>query len=142
MKKTLIFAVLLVIGVMLSNKVAGFCKWVDENDVTHISETCPEDVDSTEIDIQVPPSQAQVEEASKRSRRLTETAKAQEDSKAAEQAYFLPRHTPAEINMMEKQRQQSQCDAWKAELAEMERVRAWHEKQIDLKKLLLDNKCK
>ena len=81
MKKPLMFAVLLVFGMLLSSNVAGFCKWVDENDVTHISETCPEDVESTEIDLQPPPSQAQIEEATKQSKQLTETAKAQKGSR-------------------------------------------------------------
>lgn len=42
------------------------CKWVDEEGCVHYAETCPEGVESTEVEIQPPPSQAQVEEAAKR----------------------------------------------------------------------------
>ncbi len=59
--------------------VAEFCKWVDENGVVHYAETCPEDVDSTEIETQAPPSQAQVEEAKRRLEQLQDERQARRE---------------------------------------------------------------
>lgn len=52
---------------------ARFCKWVDENGVTHYAENCPEDVISEAVEIQPPPTREQVEEAATRSKSLTES---------------------------------------------------------------------
>ncbi len=135
--------VFFMMGFMFSGPVvAEFCMWVDENGVAHYAETCPEDVESTEIDIQPPPSPAQVEAAIKMSKRSAETSKAQKEITSAEQPVFIPRHTQAEIEKMEKEQQEKQCEIWQSELAELERIREWHEKQIDVKKLLNDNKCR
>jgi len=49
---------------------AKICKWVDENGVTHYAEKCPEQVDSTEVNIHAPPSNKQVEAARQRSQTL------------------------------------------------------------------------
>jgi len=49
---------------------AKICKWVDENGVTHYAEKCPEQVDSTEVNIHAPPSNKQVEDARQRSQAL------------------------------------------------------------------------
>jgi hypothetical protein len=49
---------------------AKICKWVDENGVTHYAEKCPEQVDSTEVNIHAPPSNNQVEDARQRSQAL------------------------------------------------------------------------
>jgi hypothetical protein len=46
---------------------AEMCKWVDEDGCVHYAETCPEGVESTEVEIQASPSPAQVDEAIKRS---------------------------------------------------------------------------
>ena len=46
---------------------AEMCKWVDEDGCVHYAETCPEGVENTEVEIQAPPSPAQVDEAIKRS---------------------------------------------------------------------------
>ncbi|MDH3903893.1 MAG: DUF4124 domain-containing protein [Xanthomonadales bacterium] len=43
------------------------CKWVDENGTIHYAEKCPEAVDSVKVEIQPPPSQAQMAEAERRS---------------------------------------------------------------------------
>jgi len=42
---------------------AEMCKWVDENGTVHYAESCPEKVESVEVEIQPPPSQTQVAEA-------------------------------------------------------------------------------
>jgi hypothetical protein len=44
---------------------AEMCKWVDENGCVHYSETCPEGIKSSNVEIQPPPSRMQVEEANK-----------------------------------------------------------------------------
>ena len=142
MMKFLKFVVLLILLAYSGRGSTEFCKWEDENGVIHYAETCPEDVESIKVDTQPPPSQTQVEDAKKRSLQLTETGQAREKPKAEEQLVLRPRHTPSEIKKMEQERQKNQCDNWQLELAELERVRAWHEKQIDLKKLLHDNKCR
>lgn len=60
---------------------AGMCKWVDENGCVHYAETCPEGVNSTEVQIQAPPSQEQVAEADKQSSSWKEIKKERESSK-------------------------------------------------------------
>ena len=69
--------------------VAEFCKWVDENGTVHYAETCPEEVDSTEIGTQAQPTQAQVEEAIRRSEQSMEIRKTQKEKASA--ARSIPR---------------------------------------------------
>lgn len=45
---------------------AEMCKWVDEDGCVHYAEVCPEGVESTKVELQAPPSPAQVDEAAKR----------------------------------------------------------------------------
>ncbi len=59
---------------------AEMCKWVDEDGCVHYAETCPEGVESTEVEIQPPPSQAQLEEASKRSADVQLQQRGQEET--------------------------------------------------------------
>jgi hypothetical protein len=42
----------------------NLCKWVDEDGATHYAESCPEGVNSHEVEIQAPPGRAQADEAS------------------------------------------------------------------------------
>lgn len=49
---------------------ASFCKWVDEQGVTHYAEKCPKSVDAKPVKIQPPPSEQQVEAARMRSEAL------------------------------------------------------------------------
>ena len=128
--------------VLASQGSADYCKWVDENGVAHYAETCPEEVVSTEIELQTPPTQEQVVEAMSRSAQSAEKRKTDKEKAIEEQPVFRPRYSGAEIKKMEKERQEKQCEAWRTELAELERKRAWHEIQIDLKKLLNENNCK
>jgi len=76
-----IFGVLALVIVDVAN--AKMCKWVDENGCVHYAETCPEGVDSIEVQIQPPPSQKQVAEADKQSARLKEIKKERESSKSS-----------------------------------------------------------
>lgn len=73
--------VLLMLIVFSSADVAAFCKWVDESGAVHYAETCPEDVDSTEIETQAPPPQERVEEAVRRFEQLQEKRKVQREFK-------------------------------------------------------------
>jgi len=50
---------------LASQDSSGFCKWVDKEGVTHYAETCPEDVDSTEVVLPDPPTQEQTRETSR-----------------------------------------------------------------------------
>ena len=134
--------VILMLLVFFVPSVAGFCKWVDENGATHYAETCPEDVESSEVETHATPIQEQVDEAKIRSQQSQEKTKVQKETTVVNQPVFRPRHTPAEIRKMENERQEIQCVSWRAELARLEQRREWHEIQIDLKKLLNDNKCK
>jgi hypothetical protein len=43
------------------------CKWIDEHGTVHYAESCPDDVNSITVEVQPPPSQAQVAEAERRS---------------------------------------------------------------------------
>ena len=74
-------AVLLMFIVFSGPSVAEFCKWVDESGAVHYAETCPEDIDSTEIETQALPSQEQVEEAIRRFEQLQEKRKVQREVK-------------------------------------------------------------
>lgn len=60
-----LFGVLTIVAVDVVN--ADMCRWVDEDGCVHYAETCPENVESTIVEIQAPPSPAQVDEANKRS---------------------------------------------------------------------------
>ncbi len=79
-------AVLLMFVVFSSPGIAEICKWVDENGVVHYAETCPEDIDSTEIEIQAPPSQAQVEEAVRRLEQMQEKISKRKEAELQEEA--------------------------------------------------------
>lgn len=46
--------------------IADICKWVDEHGVTHYAEDCPEDAEAERIEIEPPPSEAQVSAAKDR----------------------------------------------------------------------------
>jgi len=74
-------AVLLIFIVFSGPGVAAFCKWVDESGAVHYAETCPEDVDSTEIETQALPSQEQVEDAIRGLEQLQEKRKVQREFK-------------------------------------------------------------
>ena len=52
-------------GIVMDVAHAEMCKWVDENGTVNYAESCPEDVGSVKVEIQPPPSQAQVTEAEK-----------------------------------------------------------------------------
>lgn len=77
--------VLLMLVVFSGPGVAGFCKWVDENGVVHYAETCPDDVDGTEIDTQAPPSLERVEQAVRSSEKLLEQVKTSKENRSAAQ---------------------------------------------------------
>ena len=77
--------VLLMLVVFSGPGVAGFCKWVDENGVVHYAETCPDDVDGTEIDTQAPPSHERVEQAVRSSEQLLEQVKTSKENRSAAQ---------------------------------------------------------
>ena len=62
------------------------CKWVDENGVVHYAETCPDDVDSTEIHTQAPPSHERVEQAVRSSEQLLEQVKTSKENHSAAQS--------------------------------------------------------
>lgn len=49
-----------------TNSKAEICKWVDEDGSVHFAQTCPEDVQSTEVEIQPPPLPSQIDAASSR----------------------------------------------------------------------------
>lgn len=53
--------------VVVDTASADLCKWVDEYGTVHYAESCPGDVNSVAVELQPPPSQAQVAEAEKRS---------------------------------------------------------------------------
>jgi hypothetical protein len=59
---------------------AEICKWVDEDGCVHYTETCPEGVEGTEVEIQPSPSREQVEEAVRRSAKISETRRVNEQS--------------------------------------------------------------
>jgi len=58
-------------AIALGSLVAGganaqMCRWVDENGTVHYAETCPEGVNSRTVELQAPPTGAQVEAAEQR----------------------------------------------------------------------------
>ena len=128
--------------VLLTGQVfADYCKWEDENGVTHYAETCPDDVQSTGVELQKPPSSKQIEDANRLSARAREKTEAKAQEAREEPPLFEERYTRAQILEQERRRHQRQCDQWRAELARLERKREWHDIQIDLKQLLHDNDC-
>ena len=94
MMKIPYLAVLLMLVVFTSPSVAEFCKWVDENGATHYAETCPENIDSTEIVIQAPPPQEQVEEVVRSSEQLLEKRKARNEKRVAAPSLSLDQLGP------------------------------------------------
>jgi len=140
--KPSISSLLLMALVFADQGVAQICKWVDEDGVTHYAERCPEGVESTEIELEAPPSENQIEETRERSAQSVNKRDTRSIKAFEEQPLFIPRYSKAETMKMERERQEKQCEAWRTELAELERKHEWHEIQIDLKKLLNNNKCK
>jgi hypothetical protein len=61
---TFLCSVITIVIVDIAN--AEMCKWVGEDGCVHYAETCPESVEGIEIEIQQPPSQAQIDNASRR----------------------------------------------------------------------------
>ena len=135
--------VLLMLLVFSNPCVAEICKWVDEGGVTYYAETCPEDVESTEVETYASPSQEQVDAAFERSEQALEARKVQNEIETpAEQSIWRPRLSKAEIKQGKKDRQQEQCAFWETELADMVRHRSFRSEQLDLKELIRDNCAK
>jgi hypothetical protein len=62
---------------------ADFCKWVDEQGVTHYATECPDHIKAQEIETQPPPSQQQVEEADRRSEQWLQQLKSRREQATA-----------------------------------------------------------
>lgn len=62
----LAFTVFVAAIVVVGSVSGDLCKWVDEHGTVHYAESCPEGVNSVSVEIESPPSQAQVAEAQKR----------------------------------------------------------------------------
>ena len=75
--------VILLIGFVVTN-ISGICKWVDENGVVHYAETCPEDVNTSDVQIHKPPSQEQVEATTRRSEKIREDTQARSERREQE----------------------------------------------------------
>lgn len=63
-------ALFLLLFISVAPDSLGICKWVDENGVVHYAETCPEDSNSTQVPIEPPPSQAQIDATTARAEEL------------------------------------------------------------------------
>ena len=66
MSTALKFAILTVLIGLASNS-EGYCKWQDSDGVTHYAESCPDQAESTEVQIQPPPTREQIDESERRS---------------------------------------------------------------------------
>lgn len=67
---------LVLVLVFAASESAGICKWVDENGVVHYAETCPEDSSSSEVRIEPPPPQEQIDATARRMEKLRSDVKA------------------------------------------------------------------
>jgi hypothetical protein len=80
-----------------------FCKWVDENGVSHYAETCPEDVDGQQVNTDPGPSQELVEAAQARSGSLEGERAAQREQaqliRQQEQASLVTRQKASGENI-------------------------------------------
>ena len=95
-------AVLFMLIVFSGPGVAEICKWVDKNGVAHYSDTCPENVDSTEIKIQAPPSQQQIDAAVRSSEQLLDKRKTRKDKRLAGRSLSLDQLGPLPENESSK----------------------------------------
>ena len=206
----------LLLAVVPYSLPAEMCKWVDDNNVTHYSESCPDDVNSSGVAMEGTPSPEQVEEAQKRSDdlQLQQNARKERASPAPEvqpidinetrercikaslslkalsqsypvyydrvgqlQAYKSEYQVPGDswsptflepderkriqkqwrkvrsecssadpgmkvaagVKRAQKAQQQQLCASWRAELADLDRIRFSYQTQNDLNKLISEN---
>jgi len=79
--KLVLLAILLI---LMAPESAGICKWVDKDGVVHYAETCPEDTRSTEVQIEPPPTQQQIEATRERADRVRSEIQARSAQKEQE----------------------------------------------------------
>jgi len=78
------FTLLVLLFFATASESFGICKWVDEKGVVHYAETCPEDVDSSDVPIEPPPPQEQIDETTLRAEKLRSEAKARHEQQERE----------------------------------------------------------
>lgn len=87
--KITLLALLALLLFLIAPDTAGICKWVDKDGVVHYAETCPEDTNSTEVQIEAPPTPAQIEATSKRMEKIQSETKTRKEQKDLEKRQEL-----------------------------------------------------
>lgn len=86
MSRTLKLLVLVFLIGFIVSEISGICKWVDESGVVHYAETCPENLDTSDVQIHAPPSQEQIEATTRRSEKIQVDTEARSKSRRQEKA--------------------------------------------------------